>query len=181
MRHDEALGDQELEFTKAKDDAIGREISLFRAQLLQVDDLMKKGLSVTTQHLSLEQNVVQLESNRLDLKLMILKSQQNHRKFERAVQDLRTQTSNETLAEATKTQASLTDLLNQRRAASASTATAGEGSKECGQAAVSIYLIAKGPDGVLQAFPVAAPPALSNGELSPTVGAGAVSVAEVKW
>ena len=58
MRHDEALGDQELEFTKAKDDAIGREISLFRAQLLQVDDLMKKGLSVTTQHLSLEQNVV---------------------------------------------------------------------------------------------------------------------------
>ena len=162
MRHDEALGDQELEFTKAKDDAIGREISLFRAQLLQVDDMMKKGLSVTTQHLSLEQNVVQLESNRLDLKLMILKSQQNHRKFERAVQDLRTQTSNETLAEATKTQASLTDLLNQRRAASASTATAGEGSKECGQAAVSIYLIAKGPDGVLQAFPVAAPPAPSR-------------------
>jgi hypothetical protein len=167
MLQDKALTDREIEFTKAKDDALGREIALFQARLQDVSDLEKKGLSVRVERLALEQNVVQLENNRLDLKLLVLKAEQAQRKVDRSVEQLHAQYKTAVLTETAKTQAAIAELVGRKRAAQSSVDAASGQSRDadgCKTAGSALYLIAPGADGSLRAFPVASRPIVREDE-----------------
>jgi hypothetical protein len=145
------LQEREVEFTQAKDAALGRQAALLQKELDNINGLMSKGLAVSSQKLNLEQSVLQIETNRLDLKLLTLKGQQELRKIERSIADLRNQWRNEALGEFTKTQQALATLSQQAQAASAPPAAG-----KCDEMKDALYVIVRGPGGVMQAFPVAA-------------------------
>ena len=155
------LSEREVEFTKAKEAALARQGALLQKELDTVNTLMTKGLAVTSQRLALEQGVLQSETNRLDLKLLMLKAQQEVGKIERSITDLINQWRNEAVAEFNKTQATLAALSQQAQAA-ASAAGGGDPASHrrpashCDDMKERLYVIVRGPGGVLQAFPVAA-------------------------
>jgi hypothetical protein len=155
------LSEREVEFTKAKEAALARQGALLQKELDTVNALMTKGLAVTSQKLALEQGVLQSETNRLDLKLLTLKAQQEVGKIERSITDLINQWRNEAVAEFNKTQATLAALSQQGQAA-ASAAGGGDPASHrrpagnCDDMKERLYVIVRGPGGVLQAFPVAA-------------------------
>jgi hypothetical protein len=155
------LGEREVEFTKAKEAALARQGALLQKELDNINALMNKGLAVTSQRLALEQSVLQSETNRLDLKLMTLKAQQEVGKIERSIMDLLNQWRNEAVVEFNKTQATLAALSQQAQAAASAASGADAAAHrhaggDCDDMRERLYVIVRGPDGVLQAFPVAA-------------------------
>ena len=155
------LGEREVEFTKAKEAALTRQGALLQKELDTVNTLMTKGLAVTSQRLGLEQGVLQSETNRLDLKLLTLKAQQEVGKIERSVTDLLGQWRNEAVAEFNKTQATLAAMSQQAQAAARAASGGDPASRRrpashCDDMRERLYVIVRGPGGVLQAFPVAA-------------------------
>jgi len=165
------LSEREVEFTKAKEAALARQGALLQKELETVNALMTKGLAVTSQRLALEQGVLQSETNRLDLKLLTLKAQQEVGKIERSITDLFSQWRNEAVAEFNKTQAALAALSQQAQAASSAASGADAASRRhpagnCDDMKERLYVIVRGPGGVLQAFPVAAKQEMPGGEAS---------------
>ncbi len=154
------LGEREVEFSKAKEAALARQGALLQKELDNINGLMSKGLAVSSQKLTLEQSVMQAETNRLDLKLLMLKGQQEVKKIERGIMDLLNQWRNEAVVEFNKTQATLATLSQQAQAAGAASgagaASHPHAAGDCDDMKERLYVIVRGPGGVLQAFPVAA-------------------------
>jgi hypothetical protein len=154
------LEEREIEFTQAKEVALGRQGALLQKELDNINGLMSKGFATNSQKMGLEQNVMQTETNRLDLKLLILKAQQEVSKIERNITDLHNQWRNEARAEFSKTQQTLTALSQHAQAApsapsGADPASHPQAGDSCEDAKESFYVIVRGPGGLLQAFPVA--------------------------
>jgi len=153
------LIEREVEFTQAKEAALGRQQTLLQKELDNINGLMSRGLAVSSQKLTLEQSVLQSETNRLDLKLSILKAQQEVRKIEHNLTDLRTQWQNEIRGEISKTQGALAALAQQakttRATGGADPASPQQAGSSCDDAKESFYVIVRGASGLLQAFPVA--------------------------
>lgn len=151
------LEQREVEYTQAKEAAFARQDALLQKELSNVNGLMDKGLAVASQKLALEQSVLQSEANRLDLKLLILKAQQEVSKSERNITDLRSQWRSEALTEFNKAQQELNASSQQAQAnGGADPASTWKAGNSCEDSKESFYLIARGPGGILQAFPVAA-------------------------
>jgi exopolysaccharide production protein ExoF len=152
------LEEREIEFTQAKEAALGRQGALLQKELDNINGLMNKGFATTSQKIGLEQSVLQTETNRLDLKLLILKAQQELSKIERNIADLRNQWRNEARADFIKTQQTLAALSQQAQATSsapgAAPASDPQAAADCADAKEAFYVIVRGPGGVLQAFPV---------------------------
>jgi hypothetical protein len=148
------LEKREIEFSQAKEAALGRQEALLQNELDNINRLISNGNATSPQKINIEQSVLQTETNRLDVKLVILKGQQEVSRIERSIADLHNQWRNETRIEFNKTKQTLAALLQQAKAAStvpdgASPASSCAGAKE------SLYLIVRGAGGLLQAFPVA--------------------------
>jgi polysaccharide biosynthesis/export protein ExoF len=146
------LEKREIEFSQAKEAALGRQEALLQNELDNINRLISNGNATSPQKINIEQSVLQTETNRLDVKLVILKGQQEVSRIERSIADLHNQWRNETRAEFNKTKQTLAALLQQAKAAS--TVPAGPASS-CADARESWYLIVRGAGGLLQAFPVA--------------------------
>jgi protein involved in polysaccharide export with SLBB domain len=71
-----------------KEASVNRQLDLARADVNQVNDLVSRGLGVTTRKLSAEQNVVAFESGRLDIQIALLKAKQDLSQADRDVLDL---------------------------------------------------------------------------------------------
>jgi hypothetical protein len=149
---------REIEFTQAKEAALARQGALLQKELDNINGLMNKGLAVSGQKLTLEQEVMQTETNSLDIKLLILKAQQEVSKIERSITDLRNQWRNEALVEFNKTQQALAAMSQQAHAASISAGGANSAASaggSCNDTKESFYVIVRS-SGLLQAFPVVA-------------------------
>ena len=154
------LEERELEFTQKKQAALERQGALLEKELDTVNGLMSKGLTVNPQKLMLEESLVQNESNTLDLKLLVLKAQQEVSKADLGITELRNQWRSAAREELNKTKQRVMTLARQAQALSGAT---GPDSTAHAQAAAgcddpngSFYVILRGADGSLQAFPVAA-------------------------
>jgi hypothetical protein len=163
------LAQREIEYTQAKDAALGRQAALLQKELDNVNGLFSKGLAVSGQKLNLEQSVLQSETNRLDVKLLILKAQQEVSKLDRAIVDLRNQWRNEAIAEFGKTQQTIAALAQQAQAAAARQAPRQPDAGACEDTKDGLYVILRGPGGTLQAFPVAAKSARADTVLAQTL------------
>jgi hypothetical protein len=157
LNQDKGFSQREVELTTAKEATLARQEALYQKDLDKIGGLLSEGLVSGPQKLALEQNILQAEANRLDVKLATLRAQQDISKIDRNIADLRNQWRNDSLAEFTKTQAALTDLGQQLRAATATPTPAA-----CGDAKDALYIILRGPDGAVQAFPVAGGDAPAN-------------------
>jgi exopolysaccharide production protein ExoF len=170
LNQDRAFSEREIELTTAKEAALGRQEALAQKEFDKIGSLLNEGLVANQQKLALEQNILQAEASHLDVKLAILKAQQEVSKIDRNITDLRNQWRNDSLAEFNKTRSALTDLTQQAQAASSTVGRADQASQghtesNCGDAKESFYVIVRGPEGSMQAFPVG----LKNGK-SPTDG-----------
>jgi hypothetical protein len=113
LNMDKALVEREIEFSKAKEVALERQSDLLQRELNNISGLLYKGLTLSANKLVLEQAVLQSETKRLDVKLSILKAQQEVNKIERNIAERRNQWRNEALAEFSKTQTTLAALSRQ--------------------------------------------------------------------
>jgi protein involved in polysaccharide export with SLBB domain len=66
-----------------------RQLGLARKEFGAVESLVNKGLAVTARQFSLEQQVAQIESTRLDMSMAILRAEQDRSKAERDILELR--------------------------------------------------------------------------------------------
>lgn len=155
------LQEREVEFTQKKQATLERQRGLLEKELDNVNGLMSKGLTINPQRLMLEESLVQNEASTLDLKLLLLKARQEVSKTDRSIADLRNQWRNAAREELNKTQQTLMTLARQAQAISS--ATDGPGSAAHAQVGGScedqkgvFYVVLRGADGSLQAFPVAA-------------------------
>ncbi len=166
LTQDKGFSQREIELTTAKEAALARQEALAQKDLDKIGGLLSEGLVSGPQKLALEQNILQAEASRLDVKLATLRAQQEISKIDRNIVDIRNQWRNDSLAEFNKTQAALIDLAQQARAAEAAAATPAAAPAECGEAKDALYIILRGPGGAMQAFPVAAggPAIARNGQ-----------------
>jgi len=166
LTQDKGFSQREIELTTAKEAALARQEALAQKDLDKIGGLLSEGLVAGPQKLALEQNILQAEANRLDVKLATLRAQEEISKIDRNIADLRNQWRNDSLAEFNKTQAALADLAQQARAAESPNAAPARAAAqgECGEARETLYVIVRGPGGALQAFPVAAMDAKSPGD-----------------
>ena len=152
------LEERQIEFAQAKEVALGRQEALLQNELDNINGLMSKGFATSPQKIALEQSVLQTDTNRLDLKLLILRVQQEVSKIDQNITGLRNKWRNEARAEFIKTQQALAALTQQAQAASSATGGPDKASQargSCEDEKESFYVIVRGPGGVLQAFPVA--------------------------
>ena len=98
----EALLTHEIEAQGEKRKTLERQAALAKKELDNVSGLVAKGLVVSSRQLALEQNVAQLESNRSDLDLLVLRAQQDLAKAGREKTDLRDRRRTETLTDVTQ-------------------------------------------------------------------------------
>lgn len=89
----------EVETLKAKSAALDRQRALAKQELDSISGLVAKGLSVTARQLSLEQNVAQFESARLDVELLIIRAREDISRIARDKADLRNRRRNEVLTD----------------------------------------------------------------------------------
>jgi hypothetical protein len=151
------LEQREIEFTQAKEAALARQGALLQKELDNINDLINKGLAVSSQKLALEQDVMQSETNRLDIKLLMLKAQQEESKIERSITDLRNQWRNEALVEFNRTRQALAAMSQQAHAAASAASganSAAQAGGSCNDTKESFYVIVRSSGGLLQAFPV---------------------------
>jgi len=153
------LEQREIEFSQAKEAGLGRQEALLQTELDNINRLISNGSATSPQKINTEQSVLQTETSRLDVKLVILKGQQEVSRIERSIADLHNQWRNETRAEYSKTKQALTALSQQARDASSVAHGADPASHQagvsCADAKEAFYLIVRGEGGLLQAFPVA--------------------------
>lgn len=155
------LEQREIEFSQAKEAALGRQEALLQNELDNINRLISNGNATSPQKINLEQSVLQTGTNRLDVKLLILKGKQEVSRTERNIADLHNQWRNELRAELNKSKQVFATLSQQLRDAlsvahGADPASRQEARESCAEATESLYLIARGPGGFLQAVPIAA-------------------------
>jgi exopolysaccharide production protein ExoF len=85
-----AVLSSQLNSLSAKELTLSRQLDLTRKDLIQVSDLVAKGMAVAPRKLSAEQSVAAFESSQLDVQLARLKAQQDYSQAERDSIDLRT-------------------------------------------------------------------------------------------
>jgi len=170
LNQDKTFAEREIELTTAKETSFERQEALAQKEFDKIGGLLNEGLVGNQQKLALQQNILLAEASRLDVKLAILRTQQEVSKIDHAISDLRNQWRNDSLAEFNKTRATLADLAQQAQAAAnaaarADPASQGQAASNCGDATESFYVIVRGPGGAMQAFPVG-----SKTNKSPTDG-----------
>ena len=149
---DKALKQTEIDLVREKQALYDRQIALAQAQLNRLDTLRDQGLTITSQTLAYEQNVLQLEVADDDLKLSVLRTQQEVNEIDRSVGEMRAQYRNETLAEVNKTQTTLAKLARQ---AAASTSLERHPAADCDASGPTLFVVVRAANGALQAIPVA--------------------------
>jgi len=153
------LEEREVEYTKAKQTAVERQVGVLQKEFDNISGLVNRGMAVNSQKLGLEQSLLQSEGNLLDIKLLVLKAQQEVSRIDRNMADLRSQWRNEAVSEFNKGQQTLSTLLQQAQAATGATGgsdpTSLHDKARCDEARGASYLLVRGSNGVLQAFPVA--------------------------
>jgi exopolysaccharide production protein ExoF len=85
----QALFQNEIKSLREKLQVQDRQLSLARKEMGAVESLVSKGLSVSARQLSLEQQVAQIESSRVDLSMAIVRAEQEINKAGRDILDLR--------------------------------------------------------------------------------------------
>jgi chromosome segregation ATPase len=146
---DKALVEEEIEVAKGKQSVVERQEAILQRQLHDLDGLASKGLATIPQRLALDQNLLLTEDNRLDLKLSLLKAQQDLSKVVRSMADLHRQARNATLMERNQTEDALAAYSRQARATPDQLRDRGHGDKKD-----VLYLLVRDTAGSLQAFPV---------------------------
>lgn len=131
---------KELASLDAKDEALARQIELIRKELLQITNLVAKGLAVAPRQSEIERSVAAYESNRIDAQIGRLRVQQDLSKAEREILDLQAKRRNDALVEASDVRGkiaiiseridSATKLVYQAEVRSPSTVTNGEGAMQ---------------------------------------------------
>jgi hypothetical protein len=142
---DKALAEEEIQVTKGKQDVVERQEAILQRQLHDLDGLASKGLATIPQRLALEQNLLLTADNRLDLKLSLLKAQQDLSRVVRNMADLRRQARNVTLVDRNQTEDALAAYSRQAHA----TPDRGDGDTKD-----VLYLLVRDAAGSLRAFPV---------------------------
>ena len=150
---DKALKQTEIDLIREKLALFDRQIGLAQAQLNRLNTLRDQGLTIASQTLALEQNLLQLEVADDDLKLSVLHAQQGVNEIDRSVAEMRAEYRNETLAEVNKTQTMLAKLT---RPSAASTSPEPRPSADCDASGASLFVVVRAANGALQAIPVAA-------------------------
>jgi hypothetical protein len=102
--------EDEINTLQTKGVALERQIDLVRKELDNITSLVNKGLSYTSRQLSLEQNIAQLQSLRVDVDLSIVRTRQDISKADREIVDLGHQRRNDILTDLRKTEDRLTEL-----------------------------------------------------------------------
>jgi len=110
LRRLKTLLENEVETLQTKGAALEREIDLVRKELDNITSLVSKGLSYTSRQLSLEQNMAQLQSTRVDVDLSIVRTRQDISKTDREIVDLSHQRRNDILGDLRKTEDKLAEL-----------------------------------------------------------------------
>jgi polysaccharide export outer membrane protein/exopolysaccharide production protein ExoF len=102
--------EDEINTLQTKGVALERQIDLVRKELDNIVSLVNKGLSYTSRQLSLEQNIAQLQSLRVDVDLSIVRTRQDISKTDREIVDLGHQRRNDILTDLRKTEDRLAEL-----------------------------------------------------------------------
>lgn len=99
----------EIEELRAKDVAIIGQLDATKKELGQIIGLVSKGFSPLPRQLELEQNVAQIESNRLDIQLAIVRAQEDISNSDRDISQLKTTRRNDELQELSETRLKLAE------------------------------------------------------------------------
>jgi polysaccharide biosynthesis/export protein ExoF len=110
LRRLKTLLENEINTLQTKGTALEREIDLVRKELDNITSLVSKGLSFTSRQLSLEQNIAQLQSRRVDVDLSIVRTRQDISKTDREIVDLSHQRRNDILTDLRKAEDKLAEL-----------------------------------------------------------------------
>jgi protein involved in polysaccharide export with SLBB domain len=110
LRRLKTLLENEVGTLQTKGTALDREIELVRKELDNISNLVNKGLSYSSRQLSLEQNIAQLQSMRVDVDLSVVRTRQDISKTDREIADLSHQRRNDTLVDLRKTEDRLAEL-----------------------------------------------------------------------
>jgi protein involved in polysaccharide export with SLBB domain len=89
----------EIESLKTKIDTINEQLASTRKEYDLVTGLVHKGLASVPRQLELEQNLAQIENNRLDAQVAIIRANEDIAKAERDILDLKTTSRNDALRE----------------------------------------------------------------------------------
>jgi protein involved in polysaccharide export with SLBB domain len=100
---------KETETLRSKISSQEQQASLNRAELESINGLVARGLAVTSRKLGLEQNAAQFESTILDLKLAVLRAQQDINKADRDKLEILNLHRNGVLTELATTRAKITE------------------------------------------------------------------------
>jgi protein involved in polysaccharide export with SLBB domain len=100
---------REIEQLTAKDVAITSQLDATRKELGQITSLVSKGFSPLPRQLELEQNVAQIESNRLDIQLAIVRAREDISNSDRDISQLKTTRRNDELQELSETRLKLAE------------------------------------------------------------------------
>lgn len=101
---------KEVEVLRAKSASLSRQAELAKKELENVNNLVSKGLAVSSRQLSMEQNAAQYESAQLDVSLSMLRAQQDASKIDRDIADLRGRQQSEVLTDLNLVRQKLSEL-----------------------------------------------------------------------
>lgn len=93
----------------AKDQNTGRQIDLIRQELDRITSLVNKGLSAMPRQVEVSQTMAQLESNRLDAQIAVIRARQDVAKADRDILELKDNRRTKALQEATETRVKLAE------------------------------------------------------------------------
>ncbi|MDQ0449976.1 polysaccharide biosynthesis/export family protein [Methylobacterium aerolatum] len=93
----------------AKDQNTGRQIDLIRQELDRITTLVNKGLSAMPRQVEVSQTMAQLESNRLDAQIAVIRARQDVAKADRDILELKDERRTKALQEATETRVKLAE------------------------------------------------------------------------
>jgi polysaccharide biosynthesis/export protein ExoF len=110
MRRLKTMLENEISTLQTKGAALEQQIDLVRKELDNISSLVSKGLSYTSRQLSLEQNIAQLQSTRVDVDLSIVRTRQDIIKTDREIVDLSHQRRNDILTDLRKAEDKLAEL-----------------------------------------------------------------------
>jgi protein involved in polysaccharide export with SLBB domain len=110
MRRLKTMLENEISTLQTKGAALEQQIDLVRKELDNISSLVSKGLSYTSRQLSLEQNIAQLQSTRVDVDLSIVRTRQDISKTDREIVDLSHQRRNDILTDLRKAEDKLAEL-----------------------------------------------------------------------
>ena len=110
MRRLKTMLENEISTLQTKGAALEQQIDLVRKELDNISSLVSKGLSYTSRQLSLEQNIAQLQSTRVDVDLSIVRTRQDISKTDREIVDLSHQRRNDILTDLRNAEDKLAEL-----------------------------------------------------------------------